>query len=81
MPGTLIVIDEISAKVSLMTWARERKTRLVHYFSCARCDYCNKPFWTIVVRLFSWESNFNGVYGFHIYEDGEVKLIGKQSGE
>jgi len=72
------VFDDKSAKSMLRLWLRDRKTKIVCYYSCAQFSYSERLFWAIVVKLFGLESSFNGVYGFHIYENGEVKLIGKQ---
>lgn len=79
MKNLLAVFDEKSAERMLKLWAKERKTHIVHYISCARFNYSGRLFWAIFVKLFGWESSFSGVFGFHVYEDGEVKLISRQS--
>lgn len=73
------VFSDETAKGELKQWGRDHKAQITHYFSCSYWEY-DTPFWGLVVRLFSWESHLNGVYGFHVYEDGEVKLIGRMEG-
>jgi len=73
-----VVFDDKSAKNMLKLWCRDRKTLVHYYYSCAQFSYSDRLFWGITVKLFSWEGNLNGTYGFHVYEDGEVKLISKQ---
>ena len=67
------------AKSTLKLWCRQKEAKITHYFSCARFDYGEKPFWAIVVRIFGWKA-LHGVYGFHVTDDCEVKLIGKMTG-
>jgi len=77
MTGLTKVYLEKEAKHLLKLWCREHKARIAHYFSCSLWTYGEVPFWALVVRLWGFESPFAGIYGFHIYEDSRVQLIGR----
>jgi len=76
MSEVIVIITEDDAKKALRLWLHEHKTQVTHWFSCQMWDYGEIPFWAFVVGLWSWESPFCGKYGFHVYQDGRVLLVG-----
>ena len=71
-------MTETEALEALKKWCQGR-ARIVHYFSTMKVALASDYYWAVVVRLFAARS-FRGVYGFHIYPDGEVKCVGRLEG-
>lgn len=80
MNQVIEIITEDDAKKALRLWLREHKAQVVHWYSCQLWDYGDTPFWALIVKVYGFESPYDGVYGFQIYKGGIVLLVGKMSG-
>jgi len=76
MTDVAVVFSEKVAKRTLKAWYRDKSTSIFAYESAIYCEYPppSIPFWAFIVLVYG---NFCGEYGFHVYQDGQVKLIGR----
>jgi hypothetical protein len=75
--GITTVFSERTALSTLQDWCEANECRIMRLIYCARFDYADEPFWGVTLKLFSW-GPFNGIYGFHIYGNGIVKLVSRE---
>lgn len=60
-------------------WLEERSSQVVKYLTVSYFTYSGRPFWAIMAIVAGWGINsLWGEYGFHIYQDGDVRLIYRQ---
>jgi len=69
-----IELTEDIAKALVSKWCRDNDRILFRHNSCVYCEYSDRPYWAVIAENYKTLSSFH-VTGFHVYEDGEVKVI------
>lgn len=63
------------AELNLKAWLKENKYWVHHWGEYSRWTYA-RPFWAVTITATNMSAFGNSrKYGFHIYDDGEVKLV------
>lgn len=71
--------DEKEAANAIRLWCKEHKARICHWYSKTYWEYTQPPFWAFVIKLYSWDAPYWGVYGFHV-RNTKVECLGKMPG-
>jgi len=67
-------IDYREAEIELKLWLKVRGIKLIEGKEWAYWNFNNRPFWSVWALLFGEKIDY-GLYGFQIYDDGEILLI------
>lgn len=77
---TIVDITEATAKSLLVQWLRERDTALRAHQSWSRVTFTERQYWAGIVDVAGFGGIPPGRYGFHVYDNGEVAMVGRAEG-
>lgn len=73
-------IEETEANRQLTLWLRERGSRIIGGVSWSRITFTKRSYWAAIALVLpagAFSGSFMGRYGFHVYDTGEVALVGR----
>lgn len=69
------------AKRHLHNWLQANGYQCLRERDWARWEYCDPAVWTVYVSVFHMSNFWGGLLGMHIYDDGRVVCVSKDSSE
>ena len=67
------IVDYRPAEKRLKSWLKAQGAFLVKTEGWAYWDFNNRPFWATWVKVSS--KGGHGMWGLHIYDDGEILIV------